>query len=169
MLAPAGPLAELIGKAPGMFVATTFGSNVARLKTLEPPLSHIEMMAQIARIIADCKPAMLIGYNTIRFDDEVLRQSFYQTLLPPYLGAMTGHGRADVLTMLRAVVMLEPDAGNRVRVFQWRDDCCFLRFGCVLRAVKPSTLRICGLVGCLEKHVSMYLLKKIRCSAGFPD
>lgn len=30
----AGPLTELIQKAPGMFVATTFGSNVARLKTL---------------------------------------------------------------------------------------------------------------------------------------
>jgi ribonuclease J len=30
----AGPLAELIQKSPGMFVATTFGSNVARLKTL---------------------------------------------------------------------------------------------------------------------------------------
>ncbi|WP_225029406.1 ribonuclease J [Xinfangfangia pollutisoli] len=30
----AGHLAELIAKAPGMFVATTFGSNVARLKTL---------------------------------------------------------------------------------------------------------------------------------------
>ncbi|KRE04920.1 hypothetical protein ASE63_25245 [Bosea sp. Root381] len=72
--------------------------------------SHSEMMAQIARIIANCKPAMLIGYNTIRFDDEVLRQSFYQSLLPPYCGAMTGHGRADVLTMLRAVMMLEPDA-----------------------------------------------------------
>lgn len=74
------------------------------------PDSHLEMMAQIARIIADCKPAMLIGYNTIRFDDEVLRQSFYQTLLPAYAGAMTGHGRADVLSMLRAVMMLEPDA-----------------------------------------------------------
>lgn len=74
------------------------------------PLSHLEMMAQIGRIIDDSKPSMLIGYNTIRFDDEVLRQSFYQTLLPPYSGAITGHGRADVLTMLRAVVMLEPDA-----------------------------------------------------------
>ena len=30
----AGPLAELIARAPGLFVATTFGSNVARLKTL---------------------------------------------------------------------------------------------------------------------------------------
>ncbi len=30
----AAPLTELIQKAPGLFVATTFGSNVARLKTL---------------------------------------------------------------------------------------------------------------------------------------
>lgn len=30
----AGPLSELIASAPGLFVATTFGSNVARLKTL---------------------------------------------------------------------------------------------------------------------------------------
>lgn len=76
----------------------------------DQPLSHLEMMGQVARLMADCKPAMLIGYNTIRFDDEMVRQSFFQTLLPPYAGAMTGHGRADVLTMLRAVIMLEPDA-----------------------------------------------------------
>ncbi len=30
----AGPISQLIARAPGMFVATTFGSNVARLKTL---------------------------------------------------------------------------------------------------------------------------------------
>ncbi len=30
----AGPMAELVGKSTGLFVATTFGSNVARLKTL---------------------------------------------------------------------------------------------------------------------------------------
>jgi exodeoxyribonuclease-1 len=73
-------------------------------------LSHWEMMAQIGRIMTDCRPCMVVGYNNVRFDDEVLRQSFYQTLLPPYLGSMTGHGRADVLVMLRAVIMLEPDA-----------------------------------------------------------
>lgn len=76
----------------------------------DQPLSHMEMMAQIARAMADSRPAMLIGYGNLRYDDEVIRQSFFQTLLPPYAGAMTGHGRADVLTMLRAVIMLEPDA-----------------------------------------------------------
>ncbi|KRE09935.1 hypothetical protein ASE63_05385 [Bosea sp. Root381] len=74
------------------------------------PQSHLGMMAQIARILADCRPSLLVGYNNIAYDDEMVRQSFYQCLLPPYAGSMTGHGRADVLTMLRAVIMLEPDA-----------------------------------------------------------
>jgi exodeoxyribonuclease-1 len=85
-------------------------TSVAPAMLEEQPLSHIEMMSQIARLLADCKPCMTIGYNSVRFDDEMVRQSFFQTLLPPYAGAMTGHGRADVLTMLRAVIMLEPDA-----------------------------------------------------------
>ena len=76
----------------------------------DQPLSHLEMMAQIARIVADCKPTMLVGYNSVRFDDECLRNSFYQTLLPPYLASITGHGRADVLTLLRAVALVEPRA-----------------------------------------------------------
>ena len=76
----------------------------------EQPLEHLEMMSQIARILTDCRPEKLVVYNTIRFDDEVLRHSFFQTLLPPYGGAMTGGGRADALNMLRAVAMLEPDA-----------------------------------------------------------
>lgn len=97
----------------------------------DQPLSHLEMMGQIARILADCKPAMLIGYNTIRYDDEVIRQSFFQTLLPPYAGAMTGHGRADVLTMLRAVIMLEPDA---VVVPRGADGKSKLKLGEVCRA-----------------------------------
>jgi exodeoxyribonuclease-1 len=97
----------------------------------DQPLSHLEMMGQIARILADCKPAMLIGYNTIRYDDEVLRQSFFQTLLPPYAGAMTGHGRADVLTMLRAVIMLQRDA---VVVPRGADGKPVLKLGEVCRA-----------------------------------
>ncbi len=74
------------------------------------PLSHIEMMGEIIQLMSDSKPCMVVGYNNFRFDDEVIRQSFFQTLLPPYAGSMTGHGRADLLIMLRAVSMLEPDA-----------------------------------------------------------
>ncbi|WP_324131953.1 exonuclease domain-containing protein [Bosea sp. (in: a-proteobacteria)] len=74
------------------------------------PHSHLEMMAQIARIVADSKPSLILGFNNLRFDDECLRQSWYQTLLPPYAASMTGHGRGDVLSMLRAVALVEPQA-----------------------------------------------------------
>ena len=74
------------------------------------PLSHLEMMGQIARLLADCKPSMLVGFNNLAYDDELIRQSSFQCLLPPYAGSMTGHGRADVLKMLRAVILLDPGA-----------------------------------------------------------
>jgi exodeoxyribonuclease-1 len=76
----------------------------------DQPLSHLEMMDEIMQLMSDSQPCIVVGYNNLRFDDEVIRQSFFQTLLPPYAGSMTGHGRADVLVMLRAVIMLEPDA-----------------------------------------------------------
>ncbi|MCP4560767.1 MAG: hypothetical protein GY873_13730 [Bosea sp.] len=76
----------------------------------DQPLSHLEMMTQIVRIITDCRPFMLVGYNSIRYDEELVRTSLFQSLLPPYAASLTGHGRADVLTMLRAVALLEPDA-----------------------------------------------------------
>ncbi|MCU4178626.1 hypothetical protein [Bosea sp. BH3] len=76
----------------------------------EQPLSHLEMMAQIARIVADSKPSLILGFNNLRFDDECLRQSWYQSLLPPYAASMTGDGRGDVLSMLRAVALVEPQA-----------------------------------------------------------
>ena len=76
----------------------------------EQRLGHLEMMAQIGRIIIDAKPCMILGYNILRYDEEVLRQNFFQTLLPPYLTSLTGHGRADVYRMLQAVALFEPDA-----------------------------------------------------------
>ena len=44
----------------------------------EQRLGHLEMMAQIGRIITDAKPCMILGYNILRYDEEVLRQNFFQ-------------------------------------------------------------------------------------------
>lgn len=76
----------------------------------EQRLGHLEMMAQIGRILGDAKLCMILGYNILRYDEEVLRQSFFQTLLPPYATSLTGHGRADVFRMLQAVALFDPDA-----------------------------------------------------------
>lgn len=97
----------------------------------DQPLSHLEMMGQVARILNDCRPCMVVGYNNLSYDDEIVRQSSFQTLMPPYAGSMTGHGRADVLTMLRAVIMLEPDA---VVVPRTHEGKAVLKLGEVCRA-----------------------------------
>lgn len=74
------------------------------------PLSQLELMRTIAGILEAASPAAIIGYNTMAYDEEVLRHSAFHTLLPPYATSMPGFARADVLIMLRAVAMLAPDA-----------------------------------------------------------
>lgn len=76
----------------------------------QAPLSLTEMLNVIAKALASSAPATVIGYNTIRFDEEVLRHAFFTHLLPPYATQLNGHRRADLLTMVRAVAMLEPAA-----------------------------------------------------------
>lgn len=73
-------------------------------------MSCLDMLGQIARAIRSWAPATVLGYNTLRYDEEVLRHSFFSHLLPPYLTQGMGLKRADLLVMLRAAIMLEPDA-----------------------------------------------------------
>lgn len=74
------------------------------------PLSQLEMMQAIAGIIAEASPTTILGFNTMAYDEEVLRHGFFQTLHPPYATSMPGYQRADVLIMLRAVAMLASGA-----------------------------------------------------------
>ena len=76
----------------------------------QAPLSCCEMLRIIARALEAWSPATIIGYNTLKFDEEMLRHTFFTHLMPPYATSLSGHRRADLLTMVRAVAMLEPDA-----------------------------------------------------------
>lgn len=73
------------------------------------PVSQLELMQAIAGILAAASTAAIIGFNTMAYDEEVLRHSAFHTLLPPYATSTPGFARADVLIMLRAVAMLAPD------------------------------------------------------------
>ena len=94
--------------APGALLTT--GIRPEQLE--QPPLSSTEMLAIIAKALEKWAPATIIGYNTLKFDEEMLRHGFFTHLLPPYATSLNGHRRADLLTMVRAVAMLEPDAIN---------------------------------------------------------
>ena len=82
----------------------------ASLRELTSPLrpSHYEMVGEIQRVLAGWSPTLFLGYNSIRFDEEFLRQAFYQCLLPTFLTNTNGNARADVLNLMRAVSCLRP-------------------------------------------------------------
>ncbi len=109
------PLSELslrcrlpahIVPAPGALFTTGIGP--AQLE--QAPMSSTEMLIAIAKALSAWAPSTVIGYNTIRFDEEMLRHAFFTHLLPPYATQLGGHRRADLLTIVRAVAMLEPSA-----------------------------------------------------------
>ena len=52
----------------------------------------------------------VVGYNNIRFDDEVMRQVFYRNLLDPYEREWrNGNSRWDIIDMVRMVRALRPE------------------------------------------------------------
>lgn len=94
--------------APGALLAT--GVSVADLTSA--PLSHFEMMRQARAKMNDwCREgAIFIGWNSMRFDEAMLRQAYYQSLLPVYQTNTKGNGRADVMRMAQVVAACVPNA-----------------------------------------------------------
>lgn len=70
--------------------------------------SHYDMVCEIAATLSTWCPATFLGFNSIRFDEEFLRQAFYQCLHPVYLTNTNGNARADVLNLMRAATTLHP-------------------------------------------------------------
>lgn len=84
------------------------GQSIGALTDPARP-THYGMMREIHSRLARWSPALFVGYNSIRFDEEFLRQAFYQTLHSPYLTNNSGNARADALHLMRASAVLRPD------------------------------------------------------------
>jgi exodeoxyribonuclease-1 len=72
--------------------------------------SHFEAMQLIYKKMKEWSPATFFGYNSISFDENLMRQAFYQTLQPVYLTNTGGNSRGDVLRMLHAAHIFAPNA-----------------------------------------------------------
>jgi exodeoxyribonuclease-1 len=73
--------------------------------------SSFEFMQTIADLIDRWGPACWTGFNSISFDEEMLRQALFQNLHPsPYLTQMNGNDRLDVMRLVYATWELAPDA-----------------------------------------------------------
>jgi len=75
-------------------------------------LSHFQMATEIHKRLDDWSHggARIAGYNSLRFDEPILRQTFYQNLLPIYQTNTGGNSRIDIMRMLQACSTLAPDA-----------------------------------------------------------
>ena len=86
----------------------TNGITVERLADPALP-SHYEMVRAVKARLEAWSPAVFIGQNSMRFDEVLLRQAFYQTLHPPYLTNTGGNCRLDSLSIFHTVGLFAPD------------------------------------------------------------
>ena len=86
-------------------------TGVTAEQLVDPTIpTHFEMVREVHAVMSGWSPATVVGYNTIRFDEELLRQAFYQSLLPIYLTNTGGNSRLDILKAAQAVYAFAPDA-----------------------------------------------------------
>ncbi|MGV8925066.1 MAG: exodeoxyribonuclease I [Ewingella sp.] len=79
---------------------------------LEKGLSEAEFSAHIHKAFS-VPGTCIVGYNNIRFDDEVSRNIFYRNFYDPYAYSWQyGNSRWDLLDVMRACYALRPDGIN---------------------------------------------------------
>jgi exodeoxyribonuclease I len=93
-------------------------TGVRPAQLMDPSLpSLFEFTQDIAALIQRWSPATWTGFNSIHFDEEMLRQAFYQNLQPDIFATQfNGNSRLDILTALYAVWYRQSD------LFEWPID-----------------------------------------------
>lgn len=83
------------------------GMTLERL--LDPALPcHYDMVRTIRAKLIEWSPAVFIGYNSMRFDEQLLRQALFRTLHSPYLTNTGGNCRADAMALVHAARAFSP-------------------------------------------------------------
>ena len=84
--------------------------NKIKISTLlSSNLSHYQLMMNLQKKILDWSPCIFVGYNSIRFDEEFLRNSFFKTLLDPYVTIKNKNYRFDLLDSVRSTNFFYPE------------------------------------------------------------
>jgi len=93
-------------------------TGVCPAQLLDPALPTLfEFTQDIGALIDHWSPAIWTGFNSIRFDEEMLRHAFYQNLQPDIFATQfNGNTRFDLLTALYGVWHRQPD------IFDWPID-----------------------------------------------
>lgn len=87
-------------------------TNVSPSLLLNQDMSHREFMHKIEVWCAQWKPAIFLGYNSIGFDENMMRQGLYQSLHAPYLTNTSGNTRGDILRLVHSVYLFDREVIN---------------------------------------------------------
>ena len=98
------------GLIPSPFALAVNNTDYAKLLNTE--CSHYEMLQKLEKKFVKWSPSIFIGYNSINFDEEFLRNSLFRALLDPYLTSKNNNHRADLLELLRTVEFFFPNTIN---------------------------------------------------------
>jgi len=93
--------------APGAVSVT--GIRVSQLINPSFP-SHYEMVRAIRAKLLSWSPSLFMGWNSMEFDEHLIRQALYQTLHKPYLTNTDGNSRSDVMRIVQASSLFAPDS-----------------------------------------------------------
>jgi exodeoxyribonuclease-1 len=84
-------------------------TGITPQQCLQQGIPEYQFAAQIESALGQ-SDTIGVGYNTIRFDDEVTRFMFWRNLIDPYAREwQNGCGRWDILDMVRTAYALRPD------------------------------------------------------------
>ena len=98
------------GLIPSPFALTVNNTNYVKL--IKTECTHYDMLCKLEEKFVNWSPSIFIGYNSINFDEEFLRNSLFRALLDPYLTSKHNNNRADLLELLRTVDFFFPDTLN---------------------------------------------------------
>jgi len=71
--------------------------------------SYYSLISEISNKFYEWSPAIFIGYNSIKFDEEVIRNAFFKNLFDPYLTVKNDNTRVDLLDITRIANFFYPD------------------------------------------------------------
>ncbi|RUY49304.1 hypothetical protein EN962_30820 [Mesorhizobium sp. M7A.F.Ca.CA.001.09.2.1] len=76
---------------------------------IDPQLeSHYTMVSRIREALLRASPTIFVGFNSIRFDEEMVRHALFQCLYPAYLTSNHKNCRADALSLVMAADAVSP-------------------------------------------------------------
>lgn len=90
--------------APGALIVT--GVKPSDLENAK--MSMFEMVCFINDKLSSWAPACFCGFNILHFDEEAIRQMFWQALLEPYLTTSRGSTRLDLLKLMEVAHAVHP-------------------------------------------------------------